>query len=113
VEADMQNISDPTESLEGTLTMAVSLVSAMSKHFERMAVEMADISYDEFERGTGLVGELVEARTLDRIVEVETEYLQSVHRAFTRHASRLGDLYVAIGAEFTEPIAGARPGEFA
>src|ERR1700758_2415051 len=107
-EVDMQSISNPTSGFEGTLAMAFNLASAMSRHFEKVAVEMADISYDEFERGAGLMGELVEARSLDRIVKLEAEYLHSAHRAFSRHASRMSDLYVAMGQDLTKPVANVR-----
>ena len=105
----MQSISDPTENLTGTLGMAVSLVGTMSKHLKEVAVEMADMSFDEFERSAELVDELVEARTLDRVVEIETDYLKCAHRAFSQHALRLRDLYAAIGQDMTKPIAGAHP----
>jgi hypothetical protein len=104
----MQNISNPTDNFDGTLGMAVSLVSTMSKHLKEVAVEMADMSFDEFERSAELLGELVEARTLDRVVEIETDYLKCAHRAFSQHALRLRDLYAAIGQEMTKPLAGAR-----
>lgn len=109
----MQNFSDSIESLELTFAMALSLATLMSEHFRKVAVEMADISFDEFDRGTELVGELVEARTLERVVEVETDYLASAHRAFSRHSSRLGDLYAAIGEDLAKPIAGAHLAAFA
>ncbi len=85
----------------------------MSKHFERVAVELASISFDELERGTEFVGELVEARTFERVVEVETEYWQAAHRALSRHASRLSDLYAAIGADLSKPMASTHQDIFA
>ena len=103
----MQSISNPTENLTGTLAMAVSLVGTMSKHLKEAAVEMADMSFDEFERSAELVDELVEARTLDRVVEIETDYLKCAHRAFSQRALRLRDLYAAIGEDMTKPITGA------
>lgn len=104
----MQSIGNPTDNFDGTLGVAVTLVSTMSKHLKEVAVEMADMSFDEFERSAELLGELVEARTLDRVVEIEADYLKCAHRAFSEHALRLRDLYAAIGQDMTKPIAGTR-----
>jgi hypothetical protein len=103
----MQNISNPTENLDGTLGMAAGFVNSMSKRLKEVAVEMADMSFDEFERSAELLGDLVEARTLDRIVEIEADYLKCAHRALSDHALRLRDLYAAIGRDMTKPLAAA------
>ncbi|HWG03645.1 MAG TPA: phasin family protein [Beijerinckiaceae bacterium] len=97
--------SNSSEHFDPSFDGAVSLFDVMSKHFERVAVELAGISFDEIERGTEFVGELAEARTFDRMVEVEKEYWQSAQRAMSRHASRLHDLYAAIGSDLSKPLA--------
>lgn len=102
----MQSISDPAENVDGALKAAVSLVSTLSKHLKEVAVEMADMSFDEFERGAELLGDLAAARTLDSTVEIETGYLKCAQSAVSRHALRLRDLYAAVGQEMTKPLAG-------
>jgi hypothetical protein len=102
----MQSISDPTETLDATLGMATGLADTMSKHFKEVAIEMAGMSFDEFDRRAEFVGELIEARTLDRVVEIEANYLKCAHRAFSQRILRLLDLYAAIGQDMTKPIAG-------
>ena len=110
----MHTIGNPSEQFDtSSFDGAVSLLDVMSRHFERVAVELAGISFDEIERGTEFVGELAEARTLDRVVEVETEYWQSAQRAMARHASRLRDLYAAMGADLSKPTASAHQDLFA
>lgn len=104
----MQSISGPTGTLDATLGMATGLADTMSKHLKEVAVEMAGMSFDEFDRRAELVGELIEARTLDRVVEIETAYLKCAHRAFSQRILRLLDLYAAIGRDMTKPITGTQ-----
>lgn len=105
----MPSISNPTENLEGAHGVAVSLVDSISQHLKEAAVETADMWFDEFDHCTELFDELLEARTLERIVEIQTDYLQCCRRAFSEHFSRLYDLCIALGENMMTPIMGEHP----
>jgi hypothetical protein len=103
-EVDMQSISDPTETFDGTFVAAIDIVSVLSKRFEQVAAEIAHMSFEEYQRSAELLDGLMEARTLDRLLEIEADYLKCANRAFTQHAQRLHDLYAAVGRDLAKPI---------
>lgn len=104
----MQSISNPTKDIEA-LGTSVSLADSISNRFKEMAVEMADMSFDELDRCAELIEELLEARTLARVVEIETDYLKCCRRAFAQSALHLCNLCVAIGEDMTKPLTGGHP----
>ncbi len=99
----MQSISKPTTNNEAFETTD-GTADAVLPNVKKLAIEIADMSFDEFERCAELLGELAEARTLAQAIEIETEYFQCTQRALARHAQCLGDLYAAIGRDMAKPL---------
>lgn len=93
----MQSVDNETAAEQ--VEMSGEPAGSWSRRLNALAVEMADMSFDEFDRRTELVDALMEARTLDNVLDVEARYLKSTQEAITRYALRVCDLYAALGRE--------------
>jgi hypothetical protein len=82
---------------------ALKSFGALSKGSQAIAVEVVDYSKKAFEDGTAAVEKLFGVKSLDKAVEVQTEYARSAYEGFVAKASRLGELYADLAKEAYKP----------
>jgi hypothetical protein len=82
---------------------ALKSFGALSKGSQAIAVEVVDYSKKAFEDGTAAVEKLFGVKSLDKAVEVQTEYARSAYEGFVAKASRLGELYADLATEAYKP----------
>ena len=88
---------------------AMQSFGAMSKGLQAIAVEAADYSKRSFETGAAHVETLMQVRSLDRAVEVQSEYVRSAYEDAVGQATRLGELYVELARNVVKPYEGFLP----
>ena len=66
---------------------------------QEIASQIADYSKRSFEQGTRIMENLLCARSLDKAVEVQTEYARVVYESYVSHATKLGQLYTDLAKE--------------
>jgi hypothetical protein len=82
---------------------ALKSFGALSKGSQAIAVEVVDYSKKAFEDGTAAIEKLFGVKSLDKAVEVQTEYARSAYEGFVAKASRLGELYADLAKEAYKP----------
>ena len=65
---------------------------------------MADYSKKVFEQGTAATEKLLGAKSLDKAVEVQSEYVKSAYEGFVAEATKLGELYADLAKEAYKPF---------
>src|SRR5262245_66322900 len=70
---DMQKLGK--DNMDATLTS----LGALSKGFQTIAVEMADYTRKAFEDSTAAAEKLFGAKSLDKAVEVQSEYMKAAY----------------------------------
>ena len=83
---------------------AMASFGAVSKGAQTEAVEVADFAKRSFEQGSATVEKLVGVRTLDKAVEIQTEYLKSSYESLVAQATRIGELYANVAREAYAPV---------
>jgi hypothetical protein len=83
-----ENLEATTRSFEGA-----------TKVTQEIASQIADYSKRSFDQGTKTVENLLGARSLDKAVEVQTEYARSAYEDYVSHATKLGQLYTDLAKE--------------
>ena len=73
----------------------------MSKSWQAIAAEMADYSKKSFEQGTAATEKLLGAKSLDKAIEVQSEYVKSAYEGFVAEATKLGELYADLARRAT------------
>jgi hypothetical protein len=87
--------------------VALKSFGAVSKSMQAIAVEFADYSKKSFEQGTSALERLVGAKSLDKAIEVQTDYLKTAYEGFVAEATKLGELYADLAKETYKPFEGA------
>ena len=79
---------------------------ALSKSGQAIAVELADYSKKSFEQGTAAFEKLLGVKSLDKAIEVQTDYAKTAYESFMTQASKLGELYADLAKETYKPFEG-------
>ena len=86
--------------------VALKSFGAVSKGMQAIAVEFADYSKKSFEQGTSALEKLAGVKSLDKAIEVQSDYLKSAYEGFVAQATKVGELYADLAKETYKPFEG-------
>jgi phasin family protein len=95
---DMQKLGK--DNMDATLTS----FGVLSKGFQAIAVEMADYTRKAFEDSTAATEKLFGAKSLDKAIEVQSEYVKTAYENFVAQATKFGELYAGLAQEVYKPF---------
>lgn len=98
---DMQKFS------KDSMDMAMTSLGAWSKSAQAIATEVADYSKKSVEGSAAAWEKLLGAKTVEKAMEVQSEYLKSSYEDFVAEATKLSELYVDLAKEAYKPFEGA------
>jgi len=78
----------------------------VSKGWQTIATEFADYSKKSFEESSAAVEKLLGARSLDKAIEVQSEFAKSAYEGFVAQATKFGELYTDLAKESYKPFEG-------
>ena len=87
--------------------VALKSFGAVSKGVQAIAIEFADYSKKSFENGTSAFEKLAGVKSLDKAIEVQTDYFKTAYEGFVAEATKIGELYVDLAKETYKPLEGA------
>jgi len=90
-----------------SMDMALASFGAWTKNAQAIATEVADYSKKSFEDSTAVWEKLMGAKSLDKVVEVQSEYLKSSYEDFVAQSSKLGELYADFAKQAYKPFESA------
>ena len=79
---------------------------ALSKSGQAIAVELPDYSKKAFQDGSAALEKLFGAKSVDKAIEVQTEYAKTAYEGFVAEATKLGELYTDLAKETYKPFEG-------
>lgn len=88
------------------MDMAMASFGAWSKNAQAIASELADYSKKSIEGSAAALEKLMSAKSLDKAMEVQNEYLRSSYEDFVAQSAKLGELYAALAKEAYKPFEG-------
>ena len=77
---------------------------ALSKGTQTIAVEVADYTKKAFEQGTAATEKLFGAKSLDKAVEIQSDYVKTAYEGFVSQAAKFGELYADLAHEAYKPF---------
>jgi phasin family protein len=89
------------------MEMAMNSFGALSKSAQAIAAEVADYSKKSIEGSAAAWEKLSGAKSIEKAMEVQSEYLKSSYESFVAEATKLGALYVDLAKEAYKPFEGA------
>ena len=73
----VKNLEDMQKFGKDNADASLKSFGVLSKNFQAIAVEVADYSKKAFEEGAAATEKLIGAKSLDKVIEVQTNYLKS------------------------------------
>lgn len=104
----IKNFDDMQRIGKDSMDASLKSFGAVSKSFQAIAVEAADFAKKAFEEGTAATEKLAAAKSLDKAMEVQADYLKSAYEGFVAQSAKVGQLYVDLAQELYKPFESQR-----
>ena len=91
---------------QDSMDIALNSFGAWTKNAQAIASEVADYSKKAFEDSAAAWEKLIGAKSLEKAMEVQNEYLKSSYEDFIAQSTKLGELYVDLAKEAYKPFEG-------
>jgi phasin family protein len=85
----------------------MSSLGAWTKNAQAIAAEITDYSKKSVEESAAAWERLLGAKTLEKAVEIQSDFLKSSYEDFLAEATKLGELYADFAKEAYKPFEGA------
>jgi putative toxin-antitoxin system antitoxin component (TIGR02293 family) len=79
-------------------------LGSVSKGAQAIAVEIANYSKKSFEDSTAAIERLFGVKSLEKAIEMQTEYAKISYEGFVAKASKIGELYADLAKETYKPF---------
>lgn len=93
---------------QDSVEMALNSFGAWTKNAQAITSKVADYWKKACEDSAAAWEKLVGAKSLDKALEVQSEYLKSSYEDFIAQSTKLGELYVDLVKEAYKPFQGMR-----
>jgi phasin family protein len=100
----MKNFEDVQKVSKDSMDASLKSFGAVSKSFQTIAVETADYVKKAFDEGTAASEKLAAAKSLDKVMEVQSEYLKKSYDGFVTQSAKVGQLYADLAQELYKPF---------
>jgi len=102
----LSNFDDVQKFGKDNVEATMRSFGAASKGFQAIAAEVTNYSKKSFEDGTAAVERLMGAKTVEKAIEVQSDYVKNAYEGFVAQATKLGELYADIAKETYKPFEG-------
>jgi phasin family protein len=102
--AMMKNMDDMQKLGKDNMDATMRSFGAVSKGVQAIAVEVADYSKKSFEESSAAMEKMMGAKSIDKAIEVQSDYVKSAYEAFVAQAAKLGELYADLAKETYKPF---------
>ena len=100
----VKNFEDLQQVSKENIDLAVKSVGTVSKSAQAIAAEIADYSKKSFEDSTAALEKLFGVKSIEKAIELQTEYAKSAYEGFVAEATKLGEMYTALAKETYKPF---------
>jgi hypothetical protein len=91
---------------QNNLDATVKALGTISSNAQALATESAEFAKKSFEHGSATIEKLMGARTLDKAVEIQTDYVKGAYDNLVNQSAKMGALYSALATEALKPYEG-------
>ena len=82
----------------------VAAAGSLQKGVQAIAVAFVDYTRKSFEDGNAFTEKLAGVKSLDKAVEVQTEYAKTVYETFVAESQKIGELYADLAKQAYRPF---------
>ena len=103
----MMNFDSTSKMSKEAMDSMLTTVSSMTKGFQRIAAETTEYSKKSYEDGAAVAEKLASAKSLDKAIEIQTDYAKSAYETFVAQATKMSELYADLAKEAYKPFEAA------
>jgi phasin family protein len=103
----MMNFDSTSKMNKEAMDNMLTTMSAMTKGFQQIAAEATEYSKKSYEDGAATVEKLVSAKSLDKAIEIQTDYAKTSYETFVAQATKMSELYADLAKEAYKPFGAA------
>jgi hypothetical protein len=100
----MKTFEDMQKFGKDNMDASLKSFGTFSKTAQAIVVEMADYSKKAFEEGTAATEKLFGAKSIEKALEVQSDYVKSAYEGFVAESAKLGELYADLAQEAYKPF---------
>jgi phasin family protein len=83
---------------------AVASAGTFSKGLQAIATAVSDYSKKSFEDGSAFVEKLATVKSLDKAIEVQTDYAKTAYESLVAETTKIGEIYADLAKEAYKPF---------
>ena len=85
---------------------AVASATTLQNGAQAIATAVGDYTKKSFEDGNAYVAKLSGVKSLDKAIELQTEYAKSAYESFVAESQKIGELYSDLAKQAFKPFEG-------
>jgi hypothetical protein len=86
------------------LDSSLASFTAVTRDAQAISSEASDYATTVFETGAAAVQKLISAKSIDRVVEIQTAYAKQAYEGFVAEATRISELYADMAKDAYKPF---------
>ena len=79
-------------------------LASLSKGWQSIAVEATEYSKKSFETGSAAIEKLVSAKSLEKAIEIQTDFAKQAYEGFVAEATKIGELCAELYKDTYKPF---------
>ena len=83
---------------------AMASAGVYGKNLQAIATAYTDYTKKSFEEGSAYFEKLAGVKSLDKVLEVQTDYAKSAYESFVAESTKIGELYKDLAKEAYKPF---------
>jgi hypothetical protein len=100
----LKNFDDVQKIGKDNFEATVQSLGTVSKGVQAIAVEVAEYSKKAFEEGSATAEKLLGTKSLEKAMEIQTDYFKTSYESFVAQSTKLGGLYADLAKETYKPF---------
>ena len=100
----VKNFEDLQQVSKDNVDLAMKSIGVLTKGSQAIAVEVADYSKKSFEDGTAALEKLFGVKSVEKAIELQTEYAKTAYEGFVAKATKISELYADLAKETYKPF---------
>ena len=100
----MNVYEDASKITQEAMDNAVKSASVVTKGFQQIAAETSEFTKRAYEQQAEMLEKLFKTKTLDKGIELQTDYAKTAYQSWVSQATRMGEIYADLAKQAYKPF---------
>jgi phasin family protein len=99
-----KNLEDAQKFGKDQMEAVTASATTWTKGVQEIAAQTTDYSKKSFEAAQGLFEKLLGVKTLDKALEIQTDYAKQAYEGMVAQSTKVGELYASLFKDAFKPV---------